>query len=62
MKTIVYTVKRGDTLFEIARRCGTTVNMISRYNGITDPDMIYEGQILRIPVTELCGAKGGLRE
>ena len=60
MKTIVYTVKRGDTLFEIARRCGTTVNMISRYNGITDPDMIYEGQILRIPVSELpcAGDKG----
>ena len=62
MKTIIYTVKKGDTLYDIAKHCGTTVNVIARYNGIAVPDMIYEGQILRMPVTELCGAKGGLRE
>ena len=58
MKTIVYTVRKGDTLYDIAKRCGTTVNMMAGFNGISDPDMIYEGQILRIPVSELPCVKG----
>ena len=53
METIIYTVKKGDTLYDIAKRCGTTVGMITRYNGIIEPDMIYPGQILRIPVSEI---------
>lgn len=44
-----YTVKSGDTLWEIARLCNTTVPAIASLNGITHPDMIYAGQILRIP-------------
>ncbi len=53
METIIYTVQKGDTLFDIAHRFGTTVSIITRYNGIIEPDMIYPGQILRIPVSEI---------
>lgn len=57
MDTVIYTVRKGDTLFNIAKKYFTTVNMIARYNGIADPDVIYEGQILRIPVSEIPNMK-----
>ncbi|WP_243207198.1 LysM peptidoglycan-binding domain-containing protein [Mediterraneibacter hominis] len=44
-----YTVQYGDTLSGIAQRFGTTVNAIASLNGISDPDLIYTGQILQIP-------------
>jgi LysM repeat protein len=44
-----YTVRRGDTLFSIARRHGTTVNAIVRANGLANANHIYAGQRLRIP-------------
>ncbi|MCL6593100.1 MAG: LysM domain-containing protein [Alicyclobacillus sp.] len=46
---VKYVVQRGDTLGTIAARFGTTVEAIVRVNGIRNPDMIYKGQILRIP-------------
>ena len=50
MYTILYTVCPGDTLWTISQKFNTTVNDIARYNGISNPDLIYAGQILRIPV------------
>lgn len=44
-----YTVKRGDTLWGISRRYGTTVSAIARLNRLKNPNRIYAGQILRIP-------------
>ncbi|MBX3001885.1 MAG: LysM peptidoglycan-binding domain-containing protein [Caldilineaceae bacterium] len=44
-----YVVQRGDTLFSIARRFGTTVAELSRLNGITNPNLIRVGQRLRLP-------------
>jgi len=42
-------VKRGETLTGIARLYGRTVQEIMAANGITRPDYIREGQILKIP-------------
>lgn len=43
-----YTVVSGDTLSEIAARFGTTYQELARINGISNPDLIYPGQALRI--------------
>jgi LysM repeat protein len=44
-----YTVRRGDTMYSIARRYGTTVQAIAQANGIVNPSRIYVGQVLCIP-------------
>jgi LysM repeat protein len=44
-----YVVQRGDTLYSIAQRCGTTVQAIQQANGIPSPEYIFPGQQLRIP-------------
>lgn len=45
-----YYVRYGDTLAGIARRYGTTVQAISSYNGLYNPNYIYPGMQLFIPV------------
>ncbi len=47
-KTRIYVVKRGDTLFRIARRFGTSVAAIQRVNRLRGT-VIYVGQRLKIP-------------
>ena len=49
---IVYTVKRGDTLSEIAQKYGTTVNELVRLNNIANRNLIYVGQIIKINTSE----------
>ena len=50
---IIYiTVKRGDTLSEIARQYGTTVDEIVELNDISNPDLIYVGQQLEISTSQ----------
>ncbi len=44
-----YVVQRGDNLFRIALRYGTTVSAIAAANGIVNPNLIYAGQQLKIP-------------
>lgn len=47
----IYRVVRGDSLFEIARRFGVTLDSLIRANPhITDPNLIYPGQEICIPV------------
>lgn len=46
---ITYTVRSGDTLWLLAKRYGTTVDVIKKMNGLTS-DNLSIGQVLRIPV------------
>lgn len=43
-----YTVIRNDTLAGIAGRFGTSWQYLQRLNGISDPNKIYPGQVLKI--------------
>lgn len=43
-----YTVKKGDTLYSIAKIYGTTVPAIKNINYL-DTNQLYIGQVLRIP-------------
>jgi LysM repeat protein len=45
----VHVVQRGETLWSIAARYGTTVNAIVRTNGLVNANYIYAGQRLAIP-------------
>lgn len=44
-----YTVKVGDTLSEIGARFGVSYQEIARLNNIDNPDLIFPGQVFRIP-------------
>jgi len=48
--TVKYTVKSGDTLSKIAAQYGIDFQEIAFVNSINDPGLIYEGQVLTIPV------------
>lgn len=60
-----YTVKSGDTLSSIASKYGTTYQELARINGISNPNKIYPGQVLKIggrssiPSTEYYIVKSG---
>ena len=43
-----YTVRPGDTLWEIAAKYGTTYQKLAQINGIANPDKIYVGQRIKI--------------
>ena len=49
--TSAYIVKEGDTLSAIARIYNTTYQVLAEYNGISNPDLIYPGQVINIPQT-----------
>lgn len=44
-----YTVKPGDTLYNIAEKESTTADLIAGVNGINPNEYIYEGQTLLVP-------------
>lgn len=49
---VIYIVKKGDTLWNIAKEFGSTVDSIARVNGIENRDLIQSGQKLYIPKFE----------
>jgi len=50
-KSNTYTVKKGDSLYQIALKYGTTVDKIKKLNNLTT-DFLKNGQILQIPEKE----------
>ena len=44
----IYTVKSGDTLSGIASKYGTTYQELAKKNGISNPNLIHPGQVLKI--------------
>lgn len=49
---VIYVVRKGDTLWNIAKEFGSTVDGIARVNGIEDKNLIMSGQKLYIPKFE----------
>jgi LysM repeat protein len=45
----LYTVRQGDTLNSIARRYGWSASYLASVNRLSNPNLIYAGQILLIP-------------
>lgn len=48
MNHVLYTVRRGNTLYQIARKYNTSIAQIVRLNRIKNPNLIYIGEVLRI--------------
>lgn len=46
--TSTYTVRSGDTLSSIAAKFGTSYQALASLNGISNPNLIYVGQVLRV--------------
>ncbi len=44
-----YVVKKGDSVYKIAQRFGTTMQAIILGNNLRNPDLIFPGQVLYIP-------------
>jgi LysM repeat protein len=44
-----HVVKRGDTLWAIANAAGLSVAEVARFNGIRNPNLIYPGQVIKLP-------------
>lgn len=43
-----YTIQSGDTLSEIAQKFGTTVSQLCEWNNISNPNLIYAGNTIRV--------------
>ena len=43
-----YTIKKGDTLSYIAKKYHTTVDQLCKWNSIKNPNIIYEGDKIRV--------------
>lgn len=56
--TVEYTVKSGDTLWGIAGMYRTSVSAIVSENGITNPNLIYPGEVLSITLADNVPSSG----
>ncbi len=44
-----YTVKKGDTLFSLAKSSSITIDELRRLNNMTDSDVLLSGQKIKLP-------------
>ena len=44
-----YTVKSGDTLFNISQSYGVKWDLIAQFNSLSEPYLLHGGQVLKIP-------------
>ena len=58
VKWMIYTVKRGDFLVRIGNRFQVSLGVILKHNKIRDPNLIYRGQKIRIPIDWEDGVSG----
>lgn len=49
-EVIEYVVRRGDTLQKIAEKYGTTVKELTYYNCILNPNRLFVGEVILIPL------------
>ena len=47
-ETQYHVARPGDSLWIIAQMHGTTVENLSRLNGLSNPNVIYPGQIIKV--------------
>ena len=45
---VYYVVKKGDNLSKIAKKYGTTVEQLMKWNPIKNKNLIYVGQVIRV--------------
>ncbi|MFM0340901.1 glucosaminidase domain-containing protein [Paraburkholderia fungorum] len=55
-----YTIKRGDSLIQIAKAHSTSYLTLARLNGIVSPYHIYPGQIVKVPKPRQASQKAGV--
>lgn len=53
-----YTVRAGDTLGAISARYDVAIDELMRLNGLTNPNTLQIGQVLKVPVVVTRGAPG----
>jgi nucleoid-associated protein YgaU len=46
----IYVVRKGDSVYKIAQKFGTTMQAIIIANNLSNPDLIFPGQVFYIPV------------
>lgn len=47
-EALIYTVKSGDSVYSIAKKHGTSMSNIEKYNYLSPPFIIYPGQQLAV--------------
>lgn len=57
--TLFYEVKLGDTLWKIGKNYGVTIEQLVGLNDITNENLIYVGETLKIPTNDVYFVKSG---